>query len=109
VGEIFLTGQRGRFNVSAWPSVSRRWCTFPTPDGCFCCQLSRDGASMNDPIIARVRFADGSERAVFEQLDGRQYVLDDNGDRLYGVWFIPDDAIDLPFVVDCGIESSEPA
>jgi hypothetical protein len=31
---------------------------------------------MNDPTIARVRFDDGSQRPVFEALDGRQYVLD---------------------------------
>jgi hypothetical protein len=39
---------------------------------------------MNDPIIAHVNFSDGVPRAVFEQLDGRQYVLDE-GDRVYGV------------------------
>jgi hypothetical protein len=44
---------------------------------------------MLDPVIAHVDFVDGVSRAVFEQLDGRQYVLDDAGDRVYGVWYIP--------------------
>jgi hypothetical protein len=57
---------------------------------------------MLDPVIAHVGFVDGVSRAVFEQLDGRQYVLDDDGDRVCGVWFIPPDGdIDLPAVVDC--------
>jgi hypothetical protein len=56
---------------------------------------------MNDPIIARVRFLDGSEREVFEQLDGRQYVLDDDGEPAHGIWFIPSDSgTDLPVIVE---------
>jgi hypothetical protein len=35
---------------------------------------------MKDPTIARVRFDDGSQRFVFETLDGRQYVFDDEGE-----------------------------
>jgi hypothetical protein len=42
---------------------------------------------MNDPIISRVRFADGTEREVFEQLDGRQYVLDDGGEPSFAQLF----------------------
>jgi hypothetical protein len=58
--------------------------------------------AVNDPIIARVRFVDGAERPVFEGLDGRHYVVDDDGDRVRGVWFIPPDGhIELPVVVDC--------
>jgi hypothetical protein len=39
-------------------------------------------------------------RAVYEAHDGRQYVLDNDGEPVYGVWFIPRDEADVPFVVD---------
>jgi hypothetical protein len=56
---------------------------------------------MNDPIIAHVNFTDGTRRPVFEQLDGRQYVLEEEGDRVYGVWYIqPDGGVDLPVIVE---------
>jgi hypothetical protein len=57
---------------------------------------------ISDPIVAYVDFVDRVRRPVFEQLDGRQYVFDDDGERVYSVWFIPRDGdIDLPVVVDC--------
>jgi hypothetical protein len=56
-------------------------------------------AAMNDPVIANVGFTDGTHRAVFEQLDGRQYVLEE-GERVFGVWCIPPDGgVDLPMIV----------
>jgi hypothetical protein len=39
-------------------------------------------------VIARVLFVDGMWRSVHEH-NGRQYVFDDDGERVYGVWFIP--------------------
>ena len=57
-------------------------------------------AAMNDPIIAFVNFTDGTSRAVFEKVDGHQYVVNDEGDPVFGVWFIPKDEIDLPLIVD---------
>jgi hypothetical protein len=51
------------------------------------------------PPIAEVIFTDGRERPVYEGADGRQYVLDD-GEPVYGVWFIPRDEADTPVVVD---------
>jgi hypothetical protein len=42
-------------------------------------------AQMNDQIIARLRLVDGAERPVFKNLDGRQYVIDDENERVYGV------------------------
>jgi len=55
---------------------------------------------MNDPIIAYLTFVDGARRPVFEQPDGRQYVLDDDGERVHGVWLIPPDGgVDLPLIV----------
>jgi hypothetical protein len=36
------------------------------------------------------RFTDGTTRPVFEDRDGRQYVVDD-GERIYGMWILPAD------------------
>ena len=47
--------------------------------------------------LAHVRFADGSIRPVFEA-DGRQFVTDNEGNRVYGVWFILRDE-PVPFIV----------
>jgi hypothetical protein len=56
---------------------------------------------MNDPLIARVRFVDGAERPVFDGLDGRQYVFDDDGEPVHGVWYIPPDGeTALPVIVE---------
>jgi hypothetical protein len=55
---------------------------------------------MLDPIIGYRQFVDGSSRPIFEQLDGRQYVMDDDGNCVYGVWILPPDgSIDLPLIV----------
>jgi hypothetical protein len=43
-----------------------------------------------------VPFVDGIERDVFEDADGRQYVLGRDGEKLYGTWLHPADA---PIVV----------
>jgi hypothetical protein len=58
-------------------------------------------ASSTDPIIAHVHFVDGVRRPVFESIDGRQYVLGDDGEPVYGTWFVPSDGdIDWPAIVD---------
>ena len=56
---------------------------------------------MLDPIIAYTNLSDGTH-AVYEKLDGRQYVLDEDGDKVHGVWLIPRDGdeIDLPILVE---------
>jgi hypothetical protein len=47
---------------------------------------------MSDPRpIARVPFVDGIEREVYEDADGRQWVLGYDGERVYGVWVMPAD------------------
>jgi hypothetical protein len=51
--------------------------------------------------VAHVAFAGGPVRPVFEDGD-RQYVIDDVGNRVYGVWFVPRDDADTPLVVDTG-------
>ena len=41
--------------------------------------------------IATIWFIDGVWRPVYERADGRQYIIDGDGDKVYGVWFIPPD------------------
>ena len=48
-----------------------------------------DGAfgvsTMKDPIIALVNFTDGVRRAVYEEVDSRQYVIGNDCDPVHGV------------------------
>jgi hypothetical protein len=45
--------------------------------------------------MAEIPVADGTRREVYEDPDGRQYVLDGR-EEVYGVWLLPDE----PEVVD---------
>jgi hypothetical protein len=55
----------------------------------------------HDPVIGHCQFADGAMRPIYD--DGkRQYVFDDDGYRVYGVWLIPEDEPDLPLIVPAG-------
>jgi hypothetical protein len=42
-------------------------------------------------IIGRVPFTDGSERDVYEDEGGRQWVVGHDGERVYGVRVMPAD------------------
>jgi hypothetical protein len=53
--------------------------------------------------IARIPFADGTERDVLQENDGRQFVADDNGEKVFGYWFLIDDP-DEPAIVDVDAE-----
>jgi hypothetical protein len=70
---------------------------------CDCARISkprnRRRRTMLDPIIGHRQFVDGSLRLIFEQLDGRQYAFDDDGQRVYGTWILSVDRIDLPVIV----------
>ena len=55
----------------------------------------------NDPIIGRAPFTDGCERAVYEWSDGRQYVLDGAGLRVFGVWVVHEES-DVPIMAPAG-------
>ena len=46
--------------------------------------------------IELIPFVDGVSRPVFLDEDGRQYVIDNDGNRVYGVWIY----IDEPDVVE---------
>ena len=61
---------------------------------------------MNQVPIAYIEFAGGPMRPVFEE-NGRQFVIDDNGRRVDGVWFIPQE--DAPIVVETGCSRSSGA
>jgi hypothetical protein len=42
-------------------------------------------------LMGRVPFADGAERDVYEDGDGRQWVIGGGGERVYGMWLPPPD------------------
>jgi hypothetical protein len=49
-------------------------------------------------IVGYREFVDGSWRPIYD--DGkRQWVINDDGDRVYGVFLIPRDEADLPLIV----------
>jgi hypothetical protein len=51
---------------------------------------------MHSKPIATVDFSDGAKRVVYEDAHG-QYVLDDQGEAWYGVWFVPREELDAMF------------
>ena len=59
---------------------------------------------MPDPIVAYVEFVGGIMRPVYEELGT---FFDDNGERVYGVWFIPREECDRPSLLTTG-RSEEP-
>jgi hypothetical protein len=46
---------------------------------------------MHSHQIGVVPFIDGISRPVYLGADGRQYVLDDDGQPVYGVWILIDE------------------
>jgi hypothetical protein len=50
--------------------------------------------------VAFIDVPDGLSRPVYEEPNGRQYVIGDEGEALYGVWYIPQDDSDLPVIVE---------
>ena len=55
---------------------------------------------------AHVQFAGGPMRPVFE-VDGRQFVLGDDGVPIYGVWYIPPDEWPVPLIVPAGRRTTD--
>ena len=53
------------------------------------------------PAIAYVHCTDGTVRPVIEDFTG-QYVIDEDGCKVRGVWFIPPEECVLPIIVDAG-------
>ena len=52
--------------------------------------------------LAHIDLADGSERPVFQDDDGRQYILDDDDLPVFGVWFVAGEDCDQPVIVRSG-------
>ncbi len=44
--------------------------------------------------IAEIPFTDGTHREVYQEPDGRQYVLDGR-EKVYGVWVLPDEPTEV--------------
>jgi hypothetical protein len=53
----------------------------------------------NDPVVGVRRFLEGDNRRVHLDRDGRQYVLDESYQPIYGTWVVPDENSD-PFVTN---------
>jgi hypothetical protein len=51
-----------------------------------------------DPVEGYRQFVDGAMRPIYDN-GRRQYVIDDEGLKVYGVWLIPPDEPDLPVIV----------
>ena len=51
---------------------------------------------MHSQPIASVEFSDGTTRLVYEDAHG-QYVMDDQGEPIYGVWYVPREELDAMF------------
>jgi hypothetical protein len=51
-----------------------------------------------DPVVGSRLFTDGSTRTVHTDA-GRQYVLDDEGGRVYGTWLVPESEPDTAIIV----------
>ena len=59
-------------------------------------------ASLPEPI-AYITFEDGLRQPVYEEfLSGKwvQYVLDDDGEPIFGIWYKPRVECDVPLIVE---------
>lgn len=46
---------------------------------------------MDNQHVATILYTDGVWREVWEDSSGRQHVINADGDRVYGVWYIPEE------------------
>jgi hypothetical protein len=47
-----------------------------------------------------IEFTDGQTRPVYEDQDGRQFVIDGRGRHVFGVWYVqPNENADRPVIV----------
>ena len=59
---------------------------------------------MSRRIMGYREFVEGIRRPIYEDAQG-QYVLDDNGERVSGVYLIPEEErCDLPVIVEQGAQ-----
>jgi hypothetical protein len=58
---------------------------------------------MSDELLGHGLFTDGTRRPSYQDAAGMQYVLDDDGARVHGVFLIPDEEpCDVPVIVPTG-------
>jgi hypothetical protein len=56
---------------------------------------------MPDQLIGTILCTDGQRREVFEDFHGKQYILNDADERVYGLWNVSESEFpDLPVIVD---------
>jgi hypothetical protein len=58
---------------------------------------------MIDRHVADTEFVDGVWRPVYETPEGRQYVIDPDGEEVFGVWYIPREEclrVDQPTIIE---------
>jgi hypothetical protein len=58
-----------------------------------------------DQVIGYRTFVDGAIRAIYKNAQG-QYVLDDDGKRIYGTFIPEDESCELPLIVESNPESA---
>ena len=55
---------------------------------------------LHNPIPGHRLFTDGARRPVHAEPDGPQYVLGYDGEKVYGVWLLPEEeACDVPVII----------
>jgi hypothetical protein len=57
---------------------------------------------MRDRLLGFRTFTDGTRRPVYADRDGRQYVLGNDGERVYGTGVPEGDAADGPVIIEPG-------
>jgi hypothetical protein len=56
---------------------------------------------MSAPIIGYRYFVDEARRPIYEDAQGSQYVLNDDGERVYGLYFFEEEeTCDVPVIAD---------
>jgi hypothetical protein len=57
----------------------------------------RESEADLEPVAYQL-FADGNRRPIFDN-GQRQWVVDNDGNKVYGVWYVPREECDTPIVV----------
>jgi hypothetical protein len=69
-----------------------------------CTVAVADEVMISNPIIGYRQFVDGTCRPIYAD-DSGQYALRDDGERVYGVWLIPEEEFcDLPIIFECCLD-----
>lgn len=55
----------------------------------------------SNSAIGQRRFVDGITRDVFVDAEG-QYVIDDDGEKIRGVWVVPEEDVEPQYIISLG-------